>query len=1174
MRLSICLSRSFLLLSLLVLGRPIFAQTTETARATALRFLQGKPHALGLEATDVSDLHITDTYVSKHNGLTHVWIQQQYRGIPVFNALFGLHVAPNGTVWHTGHHFVVGLTKRVQTTLPSIAAAQALERVLQDLGFGGFNLPRLREKINSQHFVFEGGAVARTPIVVALAYKPQKDGSVPLVWTLQFEPANTADAWHYAVDAQNGQILYKYNRVLYCHAGHPEVICSEQVAAASPAKAAPPVAPMPPTAGATYQVFPLPLESPSHGSRNIVSEPLNTASPYGWHDTNGASGAEYTYTRGNNAWAYDDSANDNIGSEAESVSGGAAMNFSFPYDPDGEPVDNRNAAITNLFYTTNMMHDLFYGFGFDEQGGSFQVNNYGRGGFEKDHVNAEALDGSGSDNANFDPTPDGFQGRMQMYTWNRGGGRVVTVNAPEAVANLYYAGLAANWGGAVTGTPLTAEVVFTDDGTGAPQLGCQPPVIDVAGKIGMVDRGVCEFGQKALLLEQAGAVGCIVCDHGNPPITGLGPGTVGGQVKIPVVWMKKGDCDLLRQYAGNGLNISLVTPPVQPGPEKLDGSFDNGIIAHEYTHGVSNRLTGGPNTVLCLDNAEQMGEGWSDWFSLVATLKPTDLATNGRGIGTYVLRENTNALGIRRYPYSTDMQVNPLTYESILDNPEKHALGEAWTAMLWDLYWALVDKYGYDANLNNRNSGNARAIQLVMDGMKLQRCNPGFVDGRNAILKADSVYYNAADACLIWHVFARRGLGVGADQGDTDSAADGTPDFSPLPACLDRLALEKKCPPDADPGQIIEIFLKISNYKAQAVPNVVLTDELPQGLGFVTASHGGVLNGNVLRWNLGTLAPGQSLTVTYKAMCDPTKGSIRLFRDVMDAAADWEPNAIVKGGPFSLQGTVVKTGTAAWKAETYGDVTDYALERDFLSPLPISGTRPVLRFWQRYDTEKGVDAVFLEAKINNSLSWNRFDKQALIRNGYPGRVQYTTFAIPNLSGFSGTSNTWAQSYFDLGAYKGEDILLRFRCGTNNTGPTQKVGTWYVDDVELIDLLAYDGEACVSSGNGDNVCAKAPGGGVAVGFVTVSASESPNDAFDIQVQPNPAHEVLHLTFGQSLSGARLSLLGADGRLALQQPLNAVTAGQTMPVEVHNLPAGVYLLRVESVQGSAVRRVVLK
>ena len=29
------------------------------------------------------------------------------------------------------------------------------------------------------------------------------------------------------------------------------------------------------------------------------------------------------------------------------------------------------------------------------------------------------------------------------------------------------------------------------------------------------------------------------------------------------------------------------------------------------------------------------------------------------------------------------------------------------------------------------------ALQLVMTGLKLQPCSPGFVDGRDAILKAD-----------------------------------------------------------------------------------------------------------------------------------------------------------------------------------------------------------------------------------------------------------------------------------------------------------------------------------------------------------------------------------------------------------------------------------------------------
>jgi extracellular elastinolytic metalloproteinase len=58
-----------------------------------------------------------------------------------------------------------------------------------------------------------------------------------------------------------------------------------------------------------YNVFALPAESPIHGNRSMVRPILLTqqASPYGWLDTDGATGHDYTYTRGNNVWAFDDS---------------------------------------------------------------------------------------------------------------------------------------------------------------------------------------------------------------------------------------------------------------------------------------------------------------------------------------------------------------------------------------------------------------------------------------------------------------------------------------------------------------------------------------------------------------------------------------------------------------------------------------------------------------------------------------------------------------------------------------------------------------------------------------------------------------------------------------------------------------------------------------------------
>ena len=94
-----------------------------------------------------------------------------------------------------------------------------------------------------------------------------------------------------------------------------------------------------------------------------------------------------------------------------------------------------------------------------------------------------------------------------------------------------------------------------------------------------------------------------------------------------------------------------------------DSDLDNGVIAHEYGHGISNRLTGtGPG---CLGNQEQMGEGWSDWMTLYLHAAPGDTATTDRSVGGYVSFEPANEpgyIGIRTVPYTTDLVANPLTY--------------------------------------------------------------------------------------------------------------------------------------------------------------------------------------------------------------------------------------------------------------------------------------------------------------------------------------------------------------------------------------------------------------------------------------------------------------------------------------------------------------------------------
>src|SRR6056297_3311339 len=107
-----------------------------------------------------------------------------------------------------------------------------------------------------------------------------------------------------------------------------------------------------------------------------------------------------------------------------------------------------------------------------------------------------------------------------------------------------------------------------------------------------------------------------------------------------------------------------------------------------------------------------------------------------RPMGTFASGDPIDGNGIRPVPYDTSFAVNAFTYANLpsqnLSIP--HGVGFVWCTMLWDMTWALIDTYGYDADLINGAAGNNIALQLVTEGMKLQPCNPGFVDGRDAIL--------------------------------------------------------------------------------------------------------------------------------------------------------------------------------------------------------------------------------------------------------------------------------------------------------------------------------------------------------------------------------------------------------------------------------------------------------
>ena len=642
----------------------------------ALEFVQSNLELLGLQPGDMGEFEITDLVMSTPTEATHVYLRQKHQEIPVYNGQLQVHVNRDGRILSITNAFLPGLGSSLRSREAAIDAPQAVSSAARHLNIQVDTPPRTSgQSLGPQRVTpVVADQISRKPIQAELMWLPV--GQAPhLVWRFQIFSRDNQHIYDITVDAEPGPPAIDGGRVFTRF----DWVSQD-----------------------SYRVYSFPVESPNHqtplppsDSRTLETDPWDqTASQLGWHDTGSTS---FAIMRGNNVHAYHDRDGNNLPPSSEPDCG-VDLSCDFSLDLTIDPVNYTDAAVANLFYWNNLIHDIQYQYGFDEEAGNFQVNNFGRGGLGNDDVQAEAQDGGDINNARFSTAPDGQRARMQMYLWN------------------------------------------------------------------------------------------------------------------------------------------LTSP-------QRDGDFDNGIIVHEYGHGISHRQVGGPSTVSCLSNPQQPGEGWSDWLALVYTAKPGDQGADGRGIGTYALGQPTTGSGIRTQRYSTNQSINNHTYESITGMAIPHGVGEVWAQALWEMYWALVDEHGFDANLYTPlvGAGNHRALLYVNEGFKNTACSPTFVDARDGIIQAAVDSFGGEDVCLLWEAFAAFGLGTDAVSGGSNST-NPTNGFS-VPASCGGTTTEPVC--EANP-------IDFENFPLEAYSN-------QDGTGTVNVENSGdtlFMVGN--RWRRST----QSFQVT------------------------------------------------------------------------------------------------------------------------------------------------------------------------------------------------------------------------------------------------------------------------------------------------------------------------
>ncbi|MBK9630668.1 MAG: T9SS type A sorting domain-containing protein [Saprospiraceae bacterium] len=143
---------------------------------------------------------------------------------------------------------------------------------------------------------------------------------------------------------------------------------------------------------------------------------------------------------------------------------------------------------------------------------------------------------------------------------------VARINSPASLAGTKeFAG--ADFGAELSSKLWTAEAVLAE-----PLLACSTITnpSSLAGKIAVIERGICYFDEKALMAQQAGAIGLIILNHGD--LTNLGglPYTlfvaypnIASQVTIPCIMLGYDDNLALKAAfaAGETVNFSMGTVP-------------------------------------------------------------------------------------------------------------------------------------------------------------------------------------------------------------------------------------------------------------------------------------------------------------------------------------------------------------------------------------------------------------------------------------------------------------------------------------------------------------------------------------------------------------------------------------------------------------------------------------
>ena len=483
--------------------------------------------------------------------------------------------------------------------------------------------------------------------------------------------------------------------------------------------------------------------------------------------------------------------------------------------------------------------------------------------------------------------------------------------------------------------------------------------------------------------------------------------------------------------------------------------------------------------------------------------------------------------GIRRAPYSTDPNINPLTFKHIQNgvalpvgpplafgqsgasNAEVHNTGEVWANMLWECYAALLrDTLGGSPRLTFAQA-QSRMKDYLVGGYKMTPSSPTLLEARDAVLSA-AFANDLEDYQVCWEGFAERGAGVGAVAPDRFSSTN----IGVVESFATGGAIQ------------VQSITLADNVSTACIPDGILDNGETGTLSVLVKNTGsaslGATTGTVSSSNPNISFPtGNTISFASSAPLGTASGSVQVslagqagvglanLQIVVDDPNLADPNGVIVTGSFRVNADEVPNSSATETAEAslvvmtpsapvglapwdrlkitgidhrwFGPDNGSPGSIELMTPsLNVGGGTFSFTFQHRHEFEASggffYDGGVIELTNNGGTTWTDIGASITTPGGgYNGTLEVggsnPLEARPAFAGVSAGYPALTGVTVNLGAtYAGQTVRIRFRVGTD---VFISADGWEIDNIAFSGItntpfptIVVHNEVC--DGDGDSV----------------------------------------------------------------------------------------------------------